>query len=75
MSSGGVERLCQVIKKAVDMSKKTQPAELGEIRGDMVVVGNKVYPMTIAIDAPLKSGDPVWVQFTEGKGGAVVIGA
>ena len=48
-------------------------AEQGVIRGKSVVVRNREYKLSIAIDAPLKDGDPVWVQLAEGNT-AVVIG-
>ena len=70
---GGVDGLCAALRAAAKRKKEPQMAEQGVIRGKSVVVKNKVYKLSIAIDAPLKDGDPVWVQFAEGNT-AVVIG-
>ena len=70
---GGVDGLCAALRAARKRKTKPQMAEQGVIRGKSVVVKNKVYKLSIAIDAPLKDGDPVWVQFAEGNT-AVVIG-
>ena len=70
---GGVERLCAALRRARRQKKEPQMAEHGVIRGKSVVVKNREYKLSIAIDAPLKDGDPVWVQFAEGNT-AVVIG-
>ena len=71
---GGVNGLCAVLRRAQRQKKKEpQMAEPGVIRGKSVVVKNREYKLSIAIDAPLKDGDPVWVQFAEGNT-AVVIG-
>ena len=70
---GGVDGLCSALRAARKRKTEPQMAEHGVIRGKSVVVKNKVYNLSIAIDAPLKDGDPVWVQFAEGNT-AVVIG-
>ena len=70
---GGVERLCAALRRARIQKKEPQMAERGVIRGKSVVVNNREYKLSIGIDAPLKDGDPVWVQFAEGNT-AVVIG-
>ena len=71
---GGVDGLCASLRAAAERKREPQMAEQGRIRGKSVVVRNREYRMVIAIDAPLKDGDPVWVQFAEGNT-AVVIGA
>ncbi len=70
---GGVQRLCAALRRARKQKKEPQMAERGVIRGKSVVVNNREYKLSIGIDAPLKDGDPVWVQFAEGNT-AVVIG-
>ena len=72
---GGVSGLVNVIKAAMDRRQsEPQAAQLGTLQGDSVRVGQTVYPASIAIDYPLKNGDQVWVQFTENKSTAVIIG-
>lgn len=70
---GGVDGLCAALRQAQMRKKEPQMAEQGRIQGKSVVVKNKVYKLAIAVDAPLKEGDTVWVQFAEGNT-AVVIG-
>ena len=70
---GGVDGLCAALRSARTTKKEPQMAERGRIAGKSVVVKNREYRLAIAIDAPLKDGDAVWVQFAEGNT-AVVIG-
>ncbi len=68
-----LDRLVELVKKAVDSSKSQQPSILrGVIAGSFVSVADGTYPYTVVVDEPMNDGDYVYVILSKQK--AVVVG-
>lgn len=71
----GLIGLEETVKKIVRQSKDSQDNRIrhGLIDGDMVIIGARSYPYTLAVDINIKNGMYVWAELYNGT--AVVVGA
>lgn len=73
--ANGLVGLEETIKRIVQQSKETQDKRIrqGRIDGDMVIIGARSYPYTLAVDINIKNGMYVWAELYNGT--AVIVGA
>lgn len=73
--ANGLLGLEETVKKIVRQSKSSQDNRIrqGRINGNMVIIGARSYPYTLAVDINIKNGMYVWAELYNGT--AVIVGA
>lgn len=73
--ASGLLGLEETVKKIVRQSEGSQDNRIrqGRINGDMVIIGVRSYPYTLAVDINIKNGMYVWAELYNGT--AVIVGA
>lgn len=71
----GVAELAQCIANAVKQSKRSSGRSIqAQVCGNGVIVNGKTMPFIVGIDAPVETGDYVWVVVEQSGYRAVVVG-
>lgn len=73
--ANGLFGLEETVKKIVRQSKDSQDNRIkqGRIAGDVVIIGARSYPYTLAVDINIKDNMYVWAELYNGT--AVIVGA
>ncbi len=68
----GVDGLAAAVRRS-RRKKQIPGAERGIVEGNIVRIGSRAYPFSLAVDVSISEGQAVWVQRTE-NGRVVVVG-
>lgn len=66
--------VANMVATAIYKRTENQKAKRGVIRGENVVIGNKVVPYVPAVDVYFQDGDYVWCIMADSGRMAVVVG-
>lgn len=63
-----------MVTQAIYVRTQNQKVKRGLVQGGSVVIGNRVFPYTAAVDMYFSDGDVVWCLIPDGGRRAVVVG-